>query len=200
MALSDYDSIADLLVMPGRLVIAPTNAGLALAFPHGGTSLGMTESGVIFSRQENYKILTTEEGGQVPKKIIHLGEHLSLSAELVEWDDAVVAQVWKGYLTTGATSGKSNITWPGSGTYYPGLDLAGQSVILGFFPEDESSGKVVIARKAVPVGLGDMAFKASEKVILAIKFVILEDTAITVGNAKYNYRGLFAGDIQDVDI
>ena len=199
MSLSTYDDIAKVLVQPGRLVASPTN--LATAFPHGGTSLGMTENGVLLSRQENYKIVNSEESGQVPVKIIHLGEVLYLQAELIEWDDAVLNQLWKGYVTAGGVSGNKNLTWPGDGTYYPGLDLSAQSIVLAFIPEDTSLNKVAVARKAIPVSpTADMLFKASEKSIMILRFILLEDTAVAVGNAKYNYRGLFVGDIQDVVI
>lgn len=200
MALSDYDTISKILVQPGRLVKDPTD--LATTFPYGGTSLGMTENGVIIQRlEENFLVLTTEESGKKPVKVIHLGEHWQVSCELVEWNDTVIDLFAQGYITTGATSGLKNITWPGDGTTYAGKDLSGSAIKLLFAPEDTTNNKVFLARKAIPIGPAhEIQMKASEKSILLVRFVILEDTSIGSADARYNYRGFFFGDIRDVAI
>ena len=197
MALSDYDDISKILVQPGRLVKDPTN--LSTTFPYGGTSLGMTESGIILNRPDNFQILTTEESGQKPVKVLHIGEQLYIQCELVEWNDTVIDLFANGYTTTGTTSGLKNFTWPGDGTMYAGKDLSANAIKLMFAPEDTTNNKVMLARKAVPVGPAqEVHFKTSEKTILLVRFIILEDTSIGSADARYNYRGLFVGDIRDV--
>ena len=197
MALSDYDNIDKILVQPGRLISAPTNLGLA--FPHGGTSLGMTENGILLNMISNYEALNTEEKGIQPVKLIHLGEFLYIQVELVEWDDAVLDLLWDGRTTVGGSSGKKNVTWPGDGTYYAGKELSGRSIKLMFIPEDTDNNTILYAPKAVPVKPDqDMFLKTSEKTILILRFIIMEDTTISDGRA--NYRGLFIGDLSDVTL
>ena len=72
--------VRDILRIPGRLVINPTN--LNSAFPHGGTELGLTRDaemrfGITTS------LVTAEEWGQAPVEAVYTGE------------SAVFAAVWK---------------------------------------------------------------------------------------------------------
>jgi len=198
MAQPQYDDIASVLVQPGRLVMNPTD--LSLAFPHGGTSLGMTEEGITLNWEKNWQPVVVEEYGQEPIKIIHIGEEIKMSVNFVQWESNVTGLIWQGFTATGGVSGLTNMEWPGSGSKYAGKDMSGSSIILLFSPSDLTNNKVVLFRKAVPLSTTEVEFKASKKTILACEFYAMRDDTIGSGDSRYNSRGIFIGDRRDATI
>ena len=125
MSQASYDSIAKILVQPGRLVKAPTDIAVGQSFPYGGTSLGLTDSGVLLQRVQNFKLMTAEEYGQEPVRVIYTGDEVTLQVDFLQWSDDVVNLQWIGFSVTGGTSGEKNIEYPGDGsTMYVGKDIA----------------------------------------------------------------------------
>jgi len=200
MSQASYDTISKILVQPGRLVKAPTD--LTAAFPHGGTSLGLTEDGITLSREKYWEEVTVEEYGIEPVKVVHLGERVSFSVQLAEWTDTTLDLIWSGFTVAGSTSTLKNAEWPGDGaTMYPGKDLADNSIILLFSPAVTTAPqKIALFRKAVPVSTTVIELKHKVKSLLACEFIALRDDSIGSGNARYKNRGYFVGDIRDVSI
>src|SRR3990167_1331591 len=137
MSQASYDSIAKILVQPGRLVKAPTNVAIGQSFPYGGTSLGLTDTGVLLSRVSNFKTITAEEYGQEPVRVIYTGEEMTVRVDFLQWSDDVMNAMFNGFTVTGGTSGEKNVEFPGDGTsMYVGKDITDNSFPLLFAPED----------------------------------------------------------------
>lgn len=202
MAQAAFDAISEMLVMAGRLTLAPTDVSIGQSFPYGGTSFGATENGILLERAQGYQTLNVEEYGREPARIIYVGEEITLTVQLVQWNDNTVDVLWPGLTVTGSTSSEKNIEWPGDGsTQYVGKDLADDSVAIAFVPEDMTNNILFYARKAVPVPeASQMLFRSQEKTVWECVFKCMRDDSIASGNVRYESRGFFLGDRRDLTI
>lgn len=141
--------VRDVLRIPGRIVINPTN--LASAFPHGGTEMGLTRDAEMrFGISTS--LVTAEEWGQAPVESVYTGESAVFAAVLREWDNDAIDNIFPN-TGTGATSGDRSILGRVSGGSFnrAGYLLSNKSFILLFSPKAVDRHPMVLVRKAIPM-------------------------------------------------
>src|SRR5688500_3826453 len=84
-------NVRNILRLRGRLCFNPTN--LATAFPHGGTALGLTRSGVFHLGMKTV-LNEAEEWGGIVSKAWYAGEKPFLAAVLREFDNDAIGAVF----------------------------------------------------------------------------------------------------------
>jgi len=140
-------TVRDVLRIPGRLLINPTN--LNSAFPHGGTELGLTRDAEM-RLGINTSLVTAEEWGQAPVEAVYTGESAVFAAVLREWDNDAISNVFPN-TGTGSTSGDRTILGRTSGANRAGYLLSNKAVVLLFSPKAVDRHPMVLVRKAVPL-------------------------------------------------
>lgn len=142
-------NIGDVLKLPGRLCANPTD--LSLAFPHGGTALGLTRAAEFrFGIQTS--LVTAEEWGQQPVEAVYTGDVAVFGCVLREWDDDAIGAVFPN-TGTGDISGNRTILGrvDGVGVNRAGYLFSSQSLVLLFSPRSVDRHPMVLIRKALPM-------------------------------------------------
>lgn len=129
---------------PGRLVVGPTD--LALAFPHGGTALGLSAE-VTFRPGLRGRSVRAEEFGGETIEVVYAGESAVLGALVRGWDADAVNRVWLN--STVGVSGERYVEYPG--TTRAGTLGSARSVVLLFSPRDADRTPGVILYRALPL-------------------------------------------------
>jgi hypothetical protein len=146
MAVAD---VGDVLKLPGRLCINPTD--LSLDFPHGGTALGLTRAAEFrFGIQTS--IVTAEEWGQQPVEAVYAGASAVFGCVLREWDNDAISAIFPN-TGTGTISGDSTILGrvDGVGVNRAGHLFSAQALVLLFSPRSVDRHPMVLVRKALPM-------------------------------------------------
>lgn len=191
--------VSEFLVQPGFLAFGSTD--LSTAFPHGGSDLGASETGVRLVTKLGRFILKSEESGERILDTIYTDAELMLFVTLHQWNDVNLARAFPGGLTAaGASSGKKVVQFPG--TLKPGTKGSANSGVLVFSPLDLTNNKVVLVRKAAPMlaETAELNLKLKSPTTLSLVFYCLEDTSIGSSNARYPSRVLAIGDRDDLTI
>jgi len=192
---SDDDATL-ILRQPGRLVVSPTN--LATAFPHGGTSLGFTEDGIILRPNIGLFPLRARDFGSETYEWLYTGCSIEAECELPQWDNDSLQRAFPGGLTAaGATSANRVIQYPG--TLAQG-SLIGEAaaVSLLFSPEDLTEDKVVLARRAL-IALqtdAEQMFKRQANTTLQLMIGFIRDP----NHATDATKTMQVGDRRDITI
>lgn len=135
---------AKILRAPGRLCTGPTD--LSLAFPHGGTALGVMRAVAVRTGVRTISVTAEEFGGEVVEKVFG-GESWMLVAILRDFDRDVLASVFPNS-SVGTVSQERKLTGPG--TLRPGHLLSSRAVALLFSP-DAPDAPAVYLPKAIPI-------------------------------------------------
>lgn len=143
MAISDA---LEALAIPGRLVSNPTQPGLALAYPHGGTALGLTRSAAL--REINVRVpITAEEFGTEIVDYVDGGKSYIFAAILESWDNDAIQAIFPD-----ATVGGSGVAgYDRPGTTRAGSLLSDRSLVLLFSPFDTVNHNAVVFYRALPI-------------------------------------------------
>ena len=134
-----------LLRVPGRLVVAPSD--LTIAFPYGGTYLGLV-MGIAVSERHEMELLREEMLGFAVPDGLELGEFYSLVAVVRDVRQGQAPNLFVG-TETGAATGEAGAVVPSS-TYAPGTALSARNTTLLFAPLDELSHWFVFFTNACP--------------------------------------------------
>lgn len=129
---------------PGRLVVGPTD--LTLAFPYGGTALGLSAE-VTFRPGLRTRSVRAEEFGGETIEVIYAGETAVLGALVRGWDSDALQRAWLN--TTAGVSGERYAEYPG--TSRAGTLASSRSVVLLFAPRDEDRTPALILYRALPL-------------------------------------------------
>lgn len=138
MALDPRDVFAN----PCRLVLAPTQPGLLLAYPHGGTPLGYFVRGKHQVEEEAFEVLSEARGRRVAG-----GRGITRTAfamVVAQYDAAILDFVYASTTTSaGGYQGANTLTSPDVGaTQQPGLITPGSPLLVA--PEDTSRPALLI--------------------------------------------------------
>ena len=132
--------------VPGALAVGPTN--LSLAFPHGGTALGLVR-GVVVKRRELRFDVIAEEYGSAVVDALYMGEEWSVVFELRGWDSDAINALFPN-TTLPTVSGERTIQFP-STTKASGALLGATAAKVIFTPEDPTRHRAVYFRSAIPM-------------------------------------------------
>lgn len=189
------DSPSDILTQPGRLIWAPTN--LALANPYGGTALGFTEEGVRLRIDASTIVVTGEELGPEPLRVLWGGAAPKLFVEFLQWDTNTIQRAFPGGLSAAGTSARI-ITLPG--TLLPGQAIP--TATLLFVPDDTTNNKAVLFHKVAPAiqETAELQFRLRSRSTLPVVFHAMREDGVVSTDAEYNYRLMAIGKLSDLSI
>jgi len=151
----------NVLKIKGSFVKDPTD--LTIAFPHGGTALGLAKEIVWEPNIEHFDIIAEEFGGEVTESIA-LGHVPIIGAVLRGFDNDAISALFP-HSSVGA-SGFQKIEYPG--TLRAGRGQADNSFKLLFSPKDTERHNFIIFYNAIP--MPDIA--ASMQLSIDIEFGI----------------------------
>lgn len=135
-----------LLRVPGRLVVNPTD--LTLAFPYGGTPLGLVV-GIGVHGTHEFELLREEGLGFAHPDGIELGEFWSIACVVRDPRQSNAGFLYVG-TEAGAVTGELGVTVP-STSNPPGSALSARSMSVLFAPLDELSHWFVYFPNAISV-------------------------------------------------
>ena len=135
---------------PGRLCINPTD--LSIAFPHGGTDLGLVRVIRAVPAYVYTKILAEEFGFRMVEAI-RTKPAWAVAAILRGFDDNAIETVWP-VSTIGAATGERIIQEgkrADDTVHREGLRLSENEVVLCFSPDQLEAHRMVLFQKAIPM-------------------------------------------------
>lgn len=134
----------DISKFPGKLCVDPTD--LSIAFPHGGTGLGVVRN-IVFRPEIKYTRVVAEEFGEVVEGVA-TSQGCILAATLESWDaEALRDLFWN--TEDGSTSQRRKVKEPG--TNRAGFLLSSRAKVLLFSPDDTDKAPMLIIRRALPM-------------------------------------------------
>lgn len=141
-------NVRNIIRLRGRLCWNPTD--LLTDFPHGGTALGLTRSG-IFHLGVKTTLNKAEEWGGVVSKAYYSGEEPFLAAVLRELDNDALSAIFPN-TAAGSVTGDRVITLsPGDDTLNrAGYDLTGKQGKLLFSPSNPDRHPFILLYNAIP--------------------------------------------------
>lgn len=142
-----YD-VRELLHVPGRLSIDPTDGDLTGTWPFGGTGLGAVKGVMLDNELKEPVAVTAEEWGGPPVEFPQPGEAWVLAAFLRGADEDAVGMLFPN-TSTGATSGRTKIEL--GGARQAGRRMTDLAVKLVFTPDDTKNARAVCLYSAVPM-------------------------------------------------
>lgn len=157
---------------PGRMVLNPTN--LALAYPYGGTELGVVRD-MLFKGDQKSSVLVAEEF-KAPVEVIYSGIQPIFAGVLRTWDNDLLAELFYGTITDGS----GNVGLRGNpSTARAGYALSGKACVLLFSPQALALKKHILMYCAVPVveETFEMKLSIAEEFGLPFFFQCLPDSA-----------------------
>tara|TARA_R100000963_G_C4642949_1_gene106666 strand:- start:1589 stop:2155 length:567 start_codon:yes stop_codon:yes gene_type:complete len=170
-------AVRDVLRIPGRLVINPTD--ITADFPHGGTEMGLTRDAEM-RLGISTSLVTAEEWGQVPVEAVYAGESAVFAAVLREWDNDAISNIFPN-TGTGTISGDRTILGRSSGgsVNRAGYLLSNKSFILLFSPKAIDRHPMVIVRKAVPMvnETASLSLSLAEEFGIGVVFHAIPDSS-----------------------
>ena len=190
--------VGEFLSQPGFCVWNPTD--LSAAFPHGGTDLGATETGVRLRANQGRVVLKAEESGSRILDVVYTETELWLLVTLHQWNTANVQRAFPGGLSAAGSSGAQVVQFPG--TELAGRRQSANAGVLVFSPLDLTNNRVLLARRAVPMlaEAAEIAWRLKMPTTLPLIFYLLNDESIASTNARYNSRALAIGARADLDV
>lgn len=160
------------LKVPGRLVANP--ADLTVAFPYSGTELG-TVRDIVVRPGRAFELIPEEAFGPEPIDALDLGESWVLTVGLRSLDPDALAKAFAA-TSTGPTSGKADVAYPG-GTFRAGTLRSSSAIKLLFVPEDVNRHPMVYFPKALPLidATAEIQLSLASEVVLAAQFIAVRD-------------------------
>ena len=143
-------NVRNVLRMPARLAINPTNLTAGSTFPHGGTALGLARR-IVFYPNTKTDIATAEEWGGIVTKAYYAGEKPYLAAVLREFDNDALNNIFPNTTTGTITQDRFIRSTPGtSGQNRHGYDLTGKVVKLLAAPISPNHHRGILIWYAIP--------------------------------------------------
>ena len=180
-ALVSYSSDPDeeeILRVPGFLYVDPVD--LVSSF---GTKLGFVQDGVRIYSNYSYADLSEEEKGIEPDKRIYLGSNFKLEANLLNWNNEVISNLFPGLNST------NKMNYPNTLVAGERLDENFTKRVL-FVPDDTDNNPILLMQKAMPSSSGAYSFRRGQNTILQVNFHALRKTSDVDGST---YIGPLSG-------
>lgn len=159
----------------GRIAWNPTD--LTVAFPHGGTELGIVRN-LIFRFGIATEEIRAEEWGNVPTEYVYAGSSAFLAAILREFDNDAIDAIFPD-TPTGSASGDESIRGAvsGSGVTLGGTLLSAQAGVLVVSPEAPQSQEFLLLYNAIPMPAeaSELQISAGEEMGIAVVFRAVPD-------------------------
>jgi hypothetical protein len=133
----------NILRIPGRLCADPTD--LTLAFPHGGTALGIARD-MEFRFGYKTSVATAEEWGGVVNKVFYTGETCIMGAVLRDFDPDMIKKVFPNVAT--AATGDVTINNDINTGNRAGFDLVAFKLL--FSPKSVDRHPHILIYNAIP--------------------------------------------------
>ena len=177
VALNDTPS-----TIPGRLVVNPTD--LSLAFPFGGTELGLAIKTTLDRPPRMSPDFVAEELGQAPYDALRHGEDWLATCTLCQWVDDTVSLVCPGWITGSGSIPRT----PYPGAEVTPVSMAEQGVKLLFVAEtifggaDKAEVHAWIMYRAVPILTEPKEYRAFGDHLMAISWTGYPDDTVRFGD------------------
>lgn len=179
MALADPRNIRR---FRGRLTFNPTD--LTIAFPHGGTELGLIRDS-IFRFGIATEEIRAEEWGNVPTEYVYAGSSALLAVILREFDNDALETIFPD-TPTGAASGDEIIRGAvsGTGVTLGGTLLSTQSGVLVVSPEAPEKQEFLVLYNAIamPEETAELQYSAGDEIGMAVVFRAAPDATFRMWN------------------
>ena len=176
-------NVRDALKVPGRLIINPSD--LTIAFPHGGTELGLVR-GIRVAPGSAYQDMTFEEfGGEIVDKL-WTGDAWALAAILESFDADAISTIFQN-TSVDPDSDERVIEHPG--TVKAGTFMSTRSVVLLLSPDDLENHPGVLFYRAIPMldETAEITLRLADPLNIAVMFAAIRDTSarvVKVGQVK----------------
>lgn len=135
---------ARILRVPGRLVVGPTDLGVA--FPYGGTQVGFTRRVVVQPLGAGFRV-ESEALGDATDVLEAPTRHV-MACFVRGWDDDALRLLFPDQYDAGARSGHAVVTVPNRAR--PGASALGRAVRLLYVPDDVIAAPALLIDRAVP--------------------------------------------------
>lgn len=135
----------DILFVPGRLSIDPTN--YAAAWPYGGTAIGMAQATRLKIHQRVYPIWAQEWG--CVSDLVEQGEEWLVTFEARALDEDLLGEVFN-RSSAGSKTGLRTLDWQPLSRRPGGLRSARACQLL-FTPDSPGHHRAILFRQALPV-------------------------------------------------
>ena len=157
----------------GNFCFNPTD--LSLAYPHGGTGLGLINKVVVKPMKTNYMIRAEEFGNEVTD-VIDGGQSWLITATLRSFDDNAISKIFPN--TSIGSKSKTRVI-NHSGAVRAGSLISSRSIVLIFSPEDIQRNPMVIFYKALPLidETSEFNFNLDTEFALGVQFVAIRDNS-----------------------
>lgn len=173
-----------LAAVPGRLSFGAT--GLAGAYPHGGTALGIVKA-IALRPGATYEEVTAEEYGGERVEVVATGEAWTLAAILRSWDADGVARIFP--TMSVPASGIARVLHPNTADPNAGRAgrlLSSSAVVLVFTPDALLVHPGIVFHRAVPLldDQAEMNFSLARMTEVAVVFAALRSAtgkSVSVG-------------------
>lgn len=164
-------AVADPLRVPVRVCVNPTD--LTLAFPYGGTDLGLVRDVLVSVESQPYEVTASEWGPEVVE-VVEGGEVWRVSFAVRGATPEAVAQV---FMQVAADSTGWPVVQHPAATRRPGRPRSQDAVRLLLAPLDPEAGPATLFRAAVPVRAArlDLSFRLRDELTYALAFVAVRD-------------------------
>jgi hypothetical protein len=161
--------------VPGRLVKDPTN--LAIAYPYGGTELGLTTA-MIFKPGIQSRQHGAEEFGGAIVESTYVGEVATFCCALRGFDADALARVFPN-VVTGAATGKTGVSASAGGANLPGYRMSGKAFKLLWVPDDTVENHGLLIYNAIPgvEETAELALSISEEFGIPVFFMASPDAS-----------------------
>lgn len=166
---------AQVLRIPGRVVIGPTETFLGGAFPFGGTEIGKHRGLVLQPVGSPLPLAFEGLGGEIGE-ILERPSIWTLSMTLRGWDSDAVATLFAAGYEAGETSQRA--TWSAP-DFTSGTRASSRGVSVLVVPDDEVAAPALLAYNAIPNWSADaqILFQRGAEFDLPIQFHLMRDTA-----------------------
>ena len=157
---------------PGRLVANPTD--LSVAYPYGGTELGLTRVVVLLSQGAGFRV-ESEALGEATD-VLEESNHFVMSCFLRGWDDDAMKHLLADHYDAGAVSGHAVVTIPNRAR--PGSSALVRAKILLYVPDDLVGAPALLIYRGVPdIPAGaEIAFQRREELGVPITVDCIRDS------------------------
>lgn len=168
MATARQDNI---LRIPGRLVAAPTD--LTIAFPFGGTALGMASDVIWRPNQRRKEIRGEEYGGEITD-LVKTGQSPQLGMFIRGFDPDMTLKIFEGSSVSTKT-GKPKVDYPTDAA--PGTLASSTGIVLLYAPDNVDEHPGILLYNALPLleEVSEMRFSLKAEFGIPVLFYGIRD-------------------------
>mgnify|MGYP001606226270 CR=1 FL=1 len=137
-------SASRILRAPGRLVVGPTDLGVA--YPHGGTEIGLVRRVVLQALGRNFRV-ESELLGEATD-VLESANRYVMACFLRGWDDDAIRLMLADHYDAGAVSGHAVLTVPNR--QRPGASALTRAKSFLYVPDDPINAPALLIDRGIP--------------------------------------------------